>query len=245
MSTHIGAEPGQIAPRVLLPGDPLRAKWIAETYLEDPVCYTTVRNMLGFTGRYQGVAVSVQGTGMGMPSASIYAHELINEYGVRTLIRVGSCGALADSLKLRDVIAAIGASTDSAMNRMRFDGLIDYAPVADFELLRAAVDTAQRRGVTIRVGPILAADAFYNVRPDLYEALAGYGVLAVEMESAALYTIAAQFGARALTILTVSDIIGSGEKLPAIDRERSFAEMAEIALDTIIEPAAGSTAPEG
>src|SRR5690606_1860473 len=139
----------------------------------------------------------------------------INEYGVRTLIRVGSCGALADSLKLRDVIAAIGASTDSAMNRMRFDGLIDYAPVADFELLRAAVDTAQRRGVTIRVGPILAADAFYNVRPDLYEALAGYGVLAVEMESAALYTIAAQFGARALTILTVSDIIGSGEKLPA------------------------------
>jgi purine-nucleoside phosphorylase len=233
VSTHIGAQPGQIAPRVLLPGDPLRAKWIAETYLEDATCYSTVRNMLGFTGRYQGVEVSVQGTGMGMPSASIYAHELINEYGVRTLIRVGSCGALTGSLGLRDVIAAIGASTDSAMNRMRFDGLIDYAPVADFALLRAAVDVAERQGVRMHVGPILAADAFYNVRPDLYEALASYGVLAVEMETAALYTIAAQFGARALTILTVSDIIGTAEHLAAADRERSFAQMAGIGLQTI------------
>lgn len=238
MSTHIGAQPGQIAPRVLLPGDPLRAKWIAETYLEDATCYSTVRNMLGYTGRYQGVEVSVQGTGMGMPSASIYAHELINEYGVRTLIRVGSCGALTDSLRLRDVIAAIGASTDSAMNRMRFDGLIDYAPVADFELLRGAVDAAERHGTRMRVGPILAADAFYNVRPDLYEALAGYGVLAVEMETAALYTIAAQSGARALTILTVSDIIASGEHLAADDRERSFGQMVEIALDTVASEAA-------
>jgi purine-nucleoside phosphorylase len=234
MSTHIGAEPGQIAPRILLPGDPLRAKWIAETYLEDPVCYSTVRNMLGFTGRYQGVEISVQGTGMGMPSASIYAHELITEYGVRTLIRVGSCGALAESLGLRDVIAAIGASTDSAMNRMRFDGLIDYAPVADFGLLRAAVDVAERRGVAMRVGPIAAADAFYNARPDLYQALADHGVLAVEMETAALYTIAAQFGARALTILTVSDIIASGERLDALAREQSFGQMAEIALDTTV-----------
>jgi purine-nucleoside phosphorylase len=232
VSTHIGAEPGQIASRVLLPGDPLRAKWIAETYLEDASCYSTVRNMLGFTGRYQGVEVSVQGTGMGMPSASIYAHELITEYGVRTLIRVGSCGALAESLGLRDVIAAIGASTDSAMNRMRFDGLIDYAPVADFGLLRTAVDVAEGRGIGMRVGPILAADAFYNVRPDLYEALAGYGVLAVEMETAALYTIAAQFGARALTILTVSDVIPTGEHLGASDREQSFGQMVEIALDT-------------
>jgi purine-nucleoside phosphorylase len=236
VSTHIGAQPGQIGPRVLLPGDPLRAKWIAETYLEDATCYSTVRNMLGFTGRYQGVEVSVQGTGMGMPSASIYAHELIKEYGVDTLIRVGSCGALAGSLRLRDVIAAIGASTDSAMNRMRFDGLIDYAPVADFGLLRAAVDAAERRGIGMQVGPILAADAFYNVRPDLYEALAGYGVLAVEMETAALYTIAAQFGARALTILTVSDIIASGERLGAGDREQGLSQMVEIALDT----AAGS-----
>jgi purine-nucleoside phosphorylase len=234
MSTHIGAEPGQIAPRVLLPGDPLRAKWIAEHYLEDATCYSTVRNMLGFTGRYQGVDVSVQGTGMGMPSASIYTHELVTEYGVRNLIRVGSCGSLAESLELRDVIAAIGASTDSAMNRMRFDGLIDYAPVADFGLLRAAVDVAERRGVQMRVGPVLAVDAFYNVRPDLYRTLADHGVLAVEMETAALYTIAAQFRVRALTILTVSDVIPSGERLSALDREQSFSQMVEIALETLI-----------
>lgn len=232
MSTHIGAEPGQIAPRVLLPGDPLRAKWIAETYLEDPICYSTVRNMLGFTGRYQGVEVSVQGTGMGMPSASIYAHELITEYGVRALIRVGSCGALVESMRLHDVIAAIGASTDSAMNRIRFDGLVDYAPVADFRLLRDAVDVAAGRGVELRVGPVLASDAFYHARPDFYASLAGYGVLAVEMETAALYTVAAQHGARAVTILTVSDVIPTGERLSAEDRERSFAQMAEIALDT-------------
>src|SRR5690606_25530267 len=210
MSVHIGAEPGQIAPRVLLPGDPLRAKWIAETYLKDPFCYSTVRNMLGYTGRFQGVEVSVQGTGMGMPSASIYVHELINEYGARTPVRVGRCGALAESRRLRDVIAAIGASTDSAMNRMRFDGLIDYAPVADFELLRTAVDTATARGVDLRVGQVAAVDAFYQVRPVLYEKLAQHGVLAVEMETAALYTIAARYGARALTILTVSDLIRSG-----------------------------------
>lgn len=232
MSVHIGADPGQIASRVLLPGDPLRARWIAETYLEDPVCYSTVRNMLGFTGRYQGVEVSVQGTGMGMPSASIYTHELITEYGARTLIRVGSCGTLTESLGLRDVIAAIGASTDSAMNRMRFDGLIDFAPVADFGLLRGAVDVAAARGVELHVGPVLAADAFYNVRPDLYDALAEHGVLAVEMETAALYTIAARYGARAVTILTVSDVIKTGEHLDSAAREQSFRQMAEIALET-------------
>jgi purine-nucleoside phosphorylase len=232
MSVHIGAEPGQIAPRVLLPGDPLRAKWIAENFLEDAKAYSTVRNMLGFTGTYQGVEISVQGTGMGMPSASIYTHELVTEYEVRTLIRVGSCGALQDSLGLRDVIAAIGAATDSAMNRMRFDGLIDYAPVADFRLLRTAVEVAERRGLEMHVGPILAADAFYSVRPDLYDALAEHGVLAVEMETAALYTIAARYGARALTILTVSDHIKTGAHLPAPEREQSFREMVEIALDT-------------
>ena len=183
MSTHIGAEPGEIAERVLMPGDPLRAKWIAETYLEDATCYSTVRGMLGFTGRWNGVEVSVQGSGMGMPSASIYAHELINEYGAKTLIRVGSCGALTEDLQLRDVVAAIGSSTDSNMNRMRFDGLIDYAPVADFGLLRTSVEVAERRGIEMRVGPILAADAFYTERPDLYDRLADYGVLAVEMES--------------------------------------------------------------
>ena len=234
MSTHIGAEPGEIAERVLMPGDPLRAKWIAETYLEGARCYTTVRGMLGFTGKWNGVDVSVQGSGMGMPSASIYAHELVNEYGVKSLIRVGSCGALTEDLQLRDVVAAIGSSTDSNMNRMRFDGLIDYAPVADFGLLRTSVEVAERRGISMRVGPILAADAFYTDRPDLYDRLADYGVLAVEMESAALYTIAARYKARALTILTVSDHIKTGEKTTSQEREQTFGQMVEIALDTII-----------
>ncbi len=234
MSTHIGAEPGDIAERVLMPGDPLRAKWIAETYLEGAKCYSTVRNMFGFTGTYQGVAVSVQGSGMGMPSCAIYTHELINEYGVKTLIRVGSCGAITDNLALRDVIAASGSCTDSAMNRMRFSGLIDYAPVADFFLLRAAVDAAERRGIEMHIGPIFAADAFYTDRPDLYDALADYGVLAVEMESAALYTIAARFRARALTLLTVSDHIKTGEHTTAQEREQTFGQMVEIALDAAI-----------
>jgi purine-nucleoside phosphorylase len=234
MSTHIGAKQGEIAERVLLPGDPLRAKWIAEHFLDDAKCYSTVRSMFGYTGTYRGVRVSAQGSGMGMPSASIYTHELINEYGVRTLIRVGSCGALSTELDLRDVIAASGASTDSAMNRQRFDGLIDYAPVADFGLLRTAVDTAAVRGVALTVGPILAADTFYTNRPDLYDRLADYGVLAVEMESAAIYTIAARYRARALTILTVSDHIRTGERLSAEDREQGFTQMVEVALDTVI-----------
>ncbi|MFB6397983.1 purine-nucleoside phosphorylase [Polymorphospora lycopeni] len=233
MSTHIGAQPGEIAERVLMPGDPLRAKWIAETYLEDAKCYSTVRGMFGFTGRWQGTEVSVQGSGMGMPSASIYAHELINEYGVKSLIRVGSCGAIVDELNLRDVIAANGSATDSNMNRVRFDGLIDYAPVADFGLLRTSVEVAGRRGVEMTVGPVLAADAFYTDRPDLYDRLADYGVLAVEMESAALYTIAARFRAKALTLLTVSDHIKRGEKTTAQEREQTFGQMVEIALDTI------------
>jgi purine-nucleoside phosphorylase len=234
MSTHIGAEPGQIAERVLMPGDPLRAKWIAETFLEGAECYSSVRNMFGFTGKYSGVDVSVQGSGMGMPSCAIYTHELINDYGVNTLIRVGSCGALSTELQLRDVIAASGSSTDSAMNRLRFDGLIDYAPVADFHLLRAAVDAAESRNVELHVGPILAADAFYTDRPDLYDKLADYGVLAVEMESAALYTIAARYRARALTLLTVSDHLKTGEHTTAQEREQTFTHMVEVALDAII-----------
>jgi purine-nucleoside phosphorylase len=233
MSTHIGAAPGEIAPRVLLPGDPLRAKWIAETFLTDAKCYSTVRNMLGYTGLFQGAEVSVQGSGMGQPSASIYAHELINDYGVTTLIRVGTCGALSTDLRLRDVIAASGSSTDSAVNRMRFDGLIDYAPVADFGLLRTSVDVAARRGIEMTVGPILATDTFYTDRPDLYDRLADYGVLAVEMESAALYTIAARFKARALTLLTVSDHLKTGEHASAQDRQETFAQMVEVALETI------------
>lgn len=234
MSVHIGAEPGHIAPRVLLPGDPRRAEWLAHTYLEDPVCYSSVRNMLGFTGRYGGVEVSVQGTGMGMPSAAIYVQELLAEYGARTLIRVGSCGALRASVALRDVIAASGAATESAMNRVRFDGLVDYAPVADFTLLRTAVDVAGEQGAAPHVGPVLAGDAFYPDRPDLYDRLAEYGVLAVEMESAALYTLAARFDARALTVLTVSDHLPRDEHLDASERERGFGQMAQIALDTAV-----------
>jgi purine-nucleoside phosphorylase len=234
MSTHIGAQPGEIAERVLLPGDPLRAKWIAETFLSDAKGYSTVRGMYGFTGTHDGVPVSVQGSGMGMPSASIYTHELITEYGVRSVIRVGSCGALTTELKLRDVIAASGSATDSSMNRVRFDGLIDFAPVADFGLLRTAVEAAERRGVGMRVGPILATDSFYTDRPDLYDRLADYGVLAVEMESAAIYTIAARHRARALTLLTVSDHLKTGEASTAQDREQTFREMVEIALDAII-----------
>jgi purine-nucleoside phosphorylase len=234
MSTHIGAKPGEIAPRVLLPGDPLRAKWIAETYLDDAKCYSNVRGMLGFTGTYEGVPVSVQGSGMGMPSASIYYHELLAEYGATSLIRVGSCGALTEDLMLRDVVVASASSTDSAMNRVRFDGLVDYAPVASFELLRTAVDAAAALGVPVHVGQVFAADAFYTDRPDLFDKLAAYGVLAVEMESAALYTLAARFRARALTLLTVSDHIKTGAHTTAQEREQTFAQMVEVALATVI-----------
>ncbi len=237
MSTHIGAQPGQIAERVLMPGDPLRAKWIAETYLDDATCYSTVRNMFGFTGTFRGVPVSVQGSGMGIPSISIYAHELINDYQVKTLVRVGSCGALAEPLQLRDVIAAIGASTDSAINRQRFEGMIDYAPVADFGLLRSAVDIAAEQGLDIKVGQVLSADVFYSDRPDLVERLAGYGVLAVEMEAAALYTLAAKFDARALALLTVSDHILRGEASSSEDRERTFSQMVEVALEAVTRDA--------
>ena len=234
MSIHIAAKQGEIADRVLMPGDPLRAKWIAETYLDEPVCYSAVRNMFGFTGTYRGVRLSVQGSGMGMPSASIYAHELMAEYDVRTLIRVGSCGALVDDLALRDVIAASSSCTDSAMNRVRFDGLVDYAPTADFELLRLGVDAAAARGVPMKVGQVFAADTFYSDKPELFDKLAEYGVLAVEMESAALYTLAAKFRARALTVLTVSDHIKTGEHTSSADRETTFARMVEIALDAAV-----------
>jgi purine-nucleoside phosphorylase len=234
MSTHIGAKPGEIAPRVLLPGDPLRAKWIAETFLDDAVCYSTVRNMYGYTGTYRGVPVSVQGSGMGQPSASIYYHELLAEYDAKTLIRVGTCGALTEEIALRDVIAASASSTDSAMNRMRFDNVVDYAPVADFGLLRRAVDVAEAKGIPVRVGQVYASDVFYTDRPDLFERLARYGVLAVEMESAALYTLAARFRARALTVLTVSDHILTGEHTSAEERQETFGQMVEIALEAAV-----------
>ena len=232
MSTHIGAQPGEIAPVVLMPGDPLRAKWIAETFLEDAICYNEVRGMLGYTGTWRGHPVSVQGSGMGQPSLAIYVQELFTEYDVQSLVRVGSCGALSDKLALRDLVLASGACTDSAMNRIRFEGL-DYAPVADFGLLRAAVDAAADR-VTgrdgVHVGLIFSRDSFYSDRPELTERMVEYGVLAVEMEAAALYTLAAKHGRRALAICTVSDHILTGDATTAAERQETFGDMVEIAL---------------
>ena len=230
MSIHIGAEPGAIAPTVLLPGDPLRAKWIAETYLDNATCYSDVRGMLGYTGTWQGRPVSVQGTGMGQPSLAIYANELFREYDVRTAIRVGSCGAVTDGLALRDVVIASGACTDSSMNRLRFHGL-DYAPVADFGLLVAAYDAARARAdVTTHVGLVFSAEQFYNPRAELMTPMVEHGVLAIEMEASALYTLAAQHGRRALAICTVSDHVVTGEATSAREREQTFGPMVDIAL---------------
>jgi purine-nucleoside phosphorylase len=229
MSTHIGAAPGEVAPVVLMPGDPLRARWIAETFLENARCYTEVRGMLGFTGTWQGRPVSVQGSGMGQPSLAIYVNELLVDYDVQSVVRVGSCGALTEALALRDIVVASGACTDSSMNRIAFEGL-DYAPVADFGLLRAAVEAAERRGTDPHVGLIFSSDSFYAARPELVSRMAEYGVLAVEMEASALYTLAARHGRKALAICTVSDHIVTGEKTTAAEREQTFGEMVEIAL---------------
>ena len=232
MSTHIAAEVGQVAPRILLPGDPLRARWIAETFLEDAECYSGQRNMLGYTGRCRGELVSVQGTGMGQPSLAIYVTELIREYDVQQLVRVGTCGALSPALGLRDVVLAMSASTDSAMNTLRFGGL-QYAATADFDLLRAAYDASVARREPVTVGQVLSSDSFYSDRPDLTDTLTGYGVVAVEMECHALYTLAAKYGRRALTTCTVSDLVMTGEETTAQEREQTFASMVEIALDAM------------
>ncbi len=233
MTTHIGAERGEVAERVLLPGDPLRAQWIAETYLQDVRTYSRVRNMLGLTGTYRGVPVSVQGTGMGQPSLAIYVHELLTGFGATTLLRVGSCGALRGEVGLRDVVLAMSACTDSSMNHHRFAG-IDFAPTADFALLRRAAALAEASGLPTHVGPIAAWDTFYSDRPDLLRQLADYGVLAVEMETAALYTLAAKHDAAALSICTVSDSLLTKEQTSAEERERTFADMAELALDVAV-----------
>ncbi|MET3962540.1 purine-nucleoside phosphorylase [Marmoricola sp. OAE513] len=231
MSTHIGAASGQIAPTVLLPGDPLRAKWIAETFLEDAVCYSEVRGMYGFTGTWNGAPVSVQGSGMGQPSMAIYVNELFAEYDVRQVVRVGSCGALTTDVAIRDVVLASGACTDSSMNRHRFLGL-DYAPVADFGLLRAAAAAAEARpDVTSHVGLIYSSDSFYNPRAaELGKPLVDHGVLAVEMEASSLYTLAASYKRKALAICTVSDHIVTGEETTAVERQETFGAMVEIAL---------------
>lgn len=230
---HISAAAGEFAPSVLLPGDPLRAKHIAEGFLEDARQVTAVRNMLGFTGTYQGVPVSVMGTGMGIPSASIYATELVNEYGVERLIRVGSCGGVTDEVAIRDVILAIGACTDSVVNRVRYGGL-DFAATADFALLRAAADAAAAAGVAVKVGNVHSADLFYNPDPEAFTRMERMGVLAVEMEAAGLYGVAAEHGARALTICTVSDHVKTGEATTSEERESTFDDMVRIALETIL-----------
>ena len=235
MSTHIAADPDDIADTVLLPGDPLRAQWLAQTYFEDVRCYSSVRNMLGFTGTYRGQRVSVQGTGMGQPSLAIYVSELLNDYDVRTVVRVGSCGGIRPEVAVRDVVVAMTSSTDSSMNRLRFHG-VDFAPCADFGLLRRCVEVAEARGLTVRVGGITATDSFYSDRPELLMRLADFGVLAVEMETSALYTIAAKYGARALSICTVSDNVVTGATTSAEERERTFADMAELALETVAAP---------
>jgi purine-nucleoside phosphorylase len=235
---HISAEKGDFAPSVLLPGDPLRAKHIADTFLDQAREVNAVRNMLGYTGTYQGLPISVMGTGMGIPSASIYASELISEYGVERLVRVGSCGGILSSVKIRDVILAIGACTDSGVNRVRYGGQ-DFAATADFGLLRAAADAAASRGVEVKVGNVHSADLFYNPDPAAFDRMEAMGVLAVEMEAAGLYGVAAERGARALTIATVSDHVRTGESTSPDERQQTFNEMVEIALDAINRDTAG------
>jgi len=229
MSVHISAKLGEIAETVLLPGDPLRAKYIAETFLENAQIYNEVRNMFGYTGTYKGKPISVQGTGMGVPSISIYVNELINSYDVKHLIRVGTAGAIQKDVKVRDVILAMSASTDSQMNRLTFGG-IDYAPTANFDLLLKAYQAGMAKGLQVRVGNVFTADHFYNDNSDL-EKWAKYQILAIEMETAALYTLAAKFSRQALSVLTISDHIITGEETTAEERQTTFNDMIEVACN--------------
>jgi purine-nucleoside phosphorylase len=229
MTVHIGAKPGEIAETVLMPGDPYRAKWAAETFLENPKLVNEVRGMLGYTGTWQGHPVTIHGSGMGMPSLSIYANELIRDYGAKTLIRIGSCGGMQQAVKIRDVILAMTASSISTPSTGIFKELC-FAPCADYGLLRAAADVATAKGVALHVGGIYSSDVFYDERPDLNEQMTRHGVLGVEMEAAELYNLAARYGVRALAVLTVSDHLLTGEALPVSGRERSFGDMVEIAL---------------
>ncbi|GAA3863139.1 purine-nucleoside phosphorylase [Celeribacter arenosi] len=227
---HISAKPGDIAETVLLPGDPYRAKWAAETFLEKPKLINEVRGMLGFTGEYKGNRVTIHGSGMGMPSLSIYANELITEYGAQTLIRIGSCGAMQTSIDVRDVIIAMTATTLSTPSRGIMKEL-NYAPCADYGLLEKAVAAARAKGTPTHVGGIYSSDVFYDERPDLTEQMTRHGIMGVEMEAAELYTLAARHGRRALAVLTVSDHLLTHESLPSQERERSFGDMVEIALE--------------
>ena len=233
MSIHINAPEGAIAESVLLPGDPLRAKFIAETFLEDAVCYNEVRGMYGYTGTYKGKRISVQGTGMGIPSISIYTNELIQSYGVKNLIRVGTCGGYSEKVKVRDLIIAMSASTDSNLNLVRFQGRT-FAPTASFELLKPAYDIAVKKGFDPKVGSIYSSDVFYGDDNEDWKKWAKFGCLGVEMEAAALYTIAAKFGVNALALLTVSDHFVTGEVTSAEERQLTFTNMMEVALETIV-----------
>ena len=229
---HISAEKGDFAPSILLPGDPLRAKHIADNFLDDVKQVNAVRSMFGYTGTYDGVPVSVMGTGMGIPSASIYATELITQYDVERLIRVGSCGGILSSVNIRDVILAIGACTDSGVNRVRY-GNDDFAATADYWLLKAAEQAASAKGIEVKVGNVHSADLFYNPDGEAFDRMEAMGVMAVEMEAAGLYGVAAEKGGRALTICTVSDHIRTGASTSSEERQETFDEMVEIALDAV------------
>lgn len=230
---HINANPGDFADVVLMPGDPLRAKHISETFLTDVKEVTNVRNMLGYTGYYKGRRISVMGHGMGIPSCSIYAKELITEYQVKTLIRVGSCGAIQPDTQLRDIVIGMGASTDSKVNRIRFKDH-DFAAIADYALLSNAVQAAKQQNIPVKVGNIFSADLFYNPDPDMFDVMEKYGILGVEMEAAGIYAVAAEFGAKALCICTVSDHIRTHEALPAELRQTTFNQMVEVALESVL-----------
>ncbi len=233
MTPHINAPAGAFADAVLMPGDPLRAKYIAETFLENAEQVTNVRNMFGYTGTYKGRRISVMGHGMGIPSCSIYAKELITEYGVKKIIRVGSCGAVRQDVHVRDVIIGLGACTDSKVNRTRFKDN-DFAAIADFELTQAAVQAAKNKGVPVRIGNLFSADLFYTPDVEMFDVMEKYGILGVEMEAAGIYGVAAEFGAQALTICTVSDHIRTGEQTTAEERQLTFNDMIEIALESVL-----------
>lgn len=233
MSLHIKAPKGAIAKKILLPGDPLRAKYIADNFLDNAVCYNEVRGELGFTGTYKGVRISVQATGMGVASSSIYVNELIEIYGCKQLIRIGSCGAICEDINLMDIILGTGASTDSAINRNRFNGC-DYAPLADFSLIRKAADIADENGWKFQAGNIFTSDLFYHDDPSYWRKWADFGCLAIEMEAAGIYTLAAKYKVQALTILTVSDHIIKEEYLDADQRQTGFTQMMKLALETLI-----------
>ncbi|HLT34300.1 MAG TPA: purine-nucleoside phosphorylase [Aquaticitalea sp.] len=230
MSVHIEAKKGDIAETILLPGDPLRAKWIAETFFDHPVCFNKVRNMFGYSGTYKGKPISTMGTGMGVPSISIYAHELINEYGVKNLIRVGSAGSYQKHVKIRDIVLAMAASSNSGVNELRFGGA-DYAPTADFGLFQKAVEAANAKNISLKAGNVFTSDEFYADDFESYIKWSKFGVLCVEMETAGLYTIAAKHNVHALSILTISDSLVTSERTSAMERETTFREMIEIALE--------------